>query len=520
MEAAAPKQAWRHLVRTILIILGILLVFAFAVEATDINLEKPLDPVRQENVIRVLRLLADPDFVDIDAETGRWGMSEATRVTIERIIETIFMALLASTVGTILAVPVSFLAARNLMEPVTAPLAAIMAALVALPVGGWITLQITSFISGIAADVADYSLAAAAGALLVTVVVLWLLWRAGASAAVEEGATRGQKITLVVRIVIVVFLAIFGVALLALLGMEVGAWLEDNLNLLWFVGNFIAVSADFIRVFLPPIMALFAGFLAASYGSRFGQEAVLSLDTGAAKIITAVLTALGSAIVIYAIGAFLNWLYEFDNPFSGVPYLNWLNNLDNPNAWILVPAAIGGLVLGLASLLLKPKQPFAIGTFIYTVSRTILNVLRAIEPLIMAIVFVVWVSLGPFAGIMALTLHSIAALGKLFSEQIEGIDEGPVEAVTATGANRLQMITYAVVPQVIPPFTAFALYRWDINVRMSTIIGFVGGGGIGFVLSQNIQQLRYRQAAVMMLAIAVVVILLDYASSSIRRRII
>ena len=82
------------------------------------------------------------------------------------------------------------------------------------------------------------------------------------------------------------------------------------------------------------------------------------------------------------------------------------------------------------------------------------------------------------------------------------------------------MITYAVVPQVIPPFTAFALYRWDINVRMSTIIGFVGGGGIGFILSQNIQQLRYRQASVMMLAIAIVVILLDYASSSIRRRII
>ena len=163
MEAAAPKQAGRHLVRTILIILGILLVFAFAVEATDINLEKPLDPVRQENVTRVLRLLADPDFVEVDAETGRWGMSEATRVTIERIIETIFMALLASTVGTILAVPVSFLAARNLMEPVTAPLAAIMAALVALPLGGWITLQITSFISGIAAEVADSSLAAERG---------------------------------------------------------------------------------------------------------------------------------------------------------------------------------------------------------------------------------------------------------------------------------------------------------------------------------------------------------------------
>jgi phosphonate transport system permease protein len=121
---------------------------------------------------------------------------------------------------------------------------------------------------------------------------------------------------------------------------------------------------------------------------------------------------------------------------------------------------------------------------------------------------------------MALTLHSIAALGKLFSEQVEGIDEGPVEAVTATGASRLQVVTYAVIPQIVPSFTAFALYRWDINVRMSTIIGFVGGGGIGFVLSQNIRNLRYRQASVMMLAIAMVVAALDYASAKIRSRII
>ena len=504
MQEDSPKKAGRHLVRTILIILGILLVFAFAVEATDINLEKPLDPVRQDNVLRVLRLLADPDLVEIDAETGRFGMSEATRVTIERIIETIFMALLASTVGTILAVPVSFLAARNLMEPVTAPLAAIMAAIVALVIGGWGILQITSLISGLAVTIGEYSLALAVGALLVTAVALWLLWRAGASAAVEEGASTGQRILLIARVIVTVFLAIFCIALLAMLGLAGGKWLEDNLNLFWFVGNFIFVASDFVRVFLPPIMALFGGLLAASYGSRYGQEAVLRLDTMPAKILTAVLTALGSGIVIFAIGSFLNWLYEFDNP----------------QYWTTYPALIGGAIAGLLSLLVTPKQPFGIGTLIYTVSRSILNILRAIEPLIMAIVFVVWVSLGPFAGIMALTLHSIAALGKLFSEQIEGIDEGPVEAVTATGANRLQMITYAVVPQVIPPFTAFALYRWDINVRMSTIIGFVGGGGIGFILSQNIQQLRYRQASVMMLAIAIVVILLDYASSSIRRRII
>ena len=103
---------------------------------------------------------------------------------------------------------------------------------------------------------------------------------------------------------------------------------------------------------------------------------------------------------------------------------------------------------------------------------------------------------------------------------MENIDDGPVEAVTATGANRLQLIAFAVIPQVVPSFIAFTLYRWDINVRFSTIIGFAGGGGIGFVLVQNINLLRYRQAAVMMIAIAVVVMTLDYISSKIRSRII
>jgi phosphonate transport system permease protein len=144
---------------------------------------------------------------------------------------------------------------------------------------------------------------------------------------------------------------------------------------------------------------------------------------------------------------------------------------------------------------------------------------RSVEPLIYVIVFAVWVGIGPFAGVIALSIHTIAALGKLFSEQVEGIDEGPVEAITATGANSLQMIVFAVVPQIVPPYIAFTLYRWDINVRFSTVIGFAGGGGIGFVLFQTINLLQYRQAAVMMIAIALVVMTLDYVSSKIRASI-
>jgi len=155
---------------------------------------------------------------------------------------------------------------------------------------------------------------------------------------------------------------------------------------------------------------------------------------------------------------------------------------------------------------------------VYFLTRTIMNVVRAIEPLIWALIAVVWVGLGPFAGIVALTVHSVAALGKLYSEAIEGIDPGPIEAIQATGANRLQTIMYAVVPQMISPFVSFSIYRWDVNVRMSTVIGLVGGGGVGFILVQYIRLLDYRAAGIAVWFIAVTVAILDYVSAEIRRR--
>jgi len=157
---------------------------------------------------------------------------------------------------------------------------------------------------------------------------------------------------------------------------------------------------------------------------------------------------------------------------------------------------------------------------IYYLVRMVLNIIRSIEPLIWAIIAVLWVGLGPFAGIIALTVHSIAALGKLYSESIESIDPGPIEAIQATGANRLQTIMYAVVPQVLPPFISFTIYRWDINVRMSTIIGAVGGGGIGFLLIQWIRLLDYRSAGIAVWFIAITVAVLDYVSAEIRERFV
>ena len=182
-------------------------------------------------------------------------------------------------------------------------------------------------------------------------------------------------------------------------------------------------------------------------------------------------------------------------------------------------ALVGGLLGAIGGGIAGLQGVFPLGNMLYTTSRTTLNVVRSIEPLIMGLVFVIWVGIGPFAGVLALTLHSIAALGKLYSEQIENIDPGPIEALESTGANQLQTIIYAVVPQIIPPYIAFTMYRWDINVRMSTIIGFVGGGGIGLLLQQQINLLRYRDAGVAVLAIAVVVSILDYASAYIRERL-
>jgi phosphonate transport system permease protein len=161
-----------------------------------------------------------------------------------------------------------------------------------------------------------------------------------------------------------------------------------------------------------------------------------------------------------------------------------------------------------------------IGTAIYYVVRTVFNIARSIEPLILATVFAVWVGIGPFAGVMALGIHSIASLGKLYSEQIESIDPGPIEAITATGASMLQIVRYAVVPQIVPPFIAFTIYRWDINVRMSTVIGFVGGGGIGFLLMQYINLLQWRQAATAVWAITLVVAAMDYFSAVVREKVV
>jgi phosphonate transport system permease protein len=159
-----------------------------------------------------------------------------------------------------------------------------------------------------------------------------------------------------------------------------------------------------------------------------------------------------------------------------------------------------------------------VGTTVYTVVRGALNITRSYDSLVLATVFALWVGFGAFAGVMALTVITVASLGKLFSEAVESIDPGPIEAVAATGATGVEIVRFAVVPQVIPDFISYIIYHWDINVRISTILGFVGGGGIGFYLSQRINVLQYRKAGTAIWAIVIVVWAMDFLSAEIRKR--
>lgn len=181
---------------------------------------------------------------------------------------------------------------------------------------------------------------------------------------------------------------------------------------------------------------------------------------------------------------------------------------------LALPFAIVLSFLGAKNLMTSP-----IAKAIYTVVRVIASVIRSIQPIIWAIIFVVWVRTGPFPGVLALWVHSIADLTKLFSERVESIDKGPMEAIQSTGASSILTLIYGVIPQIINPYLSFSLYRLDINVRMATIIGIVGGGGIGMRLYSYIRKWNFPKAVVMTILIIIMVWGIDYLSSRLRERI-
>jgi len=152
--------------------------------------------------------------------------------------------------------------------------------------------------------------------------------------------------------------------------------------------------------------------------------------------------------------------------------------------------------------------------------RRLMDLCRAIHEVVFAVLFVVAVGLGPFAGVMALFVHTTGVLAKLFSEAVEAIDPRPVEAIRTTGASRLQQIIYGVIPQVLPLWISYSLYRLESNVRAATVLGLIGAGGIGQVLFETIRGFYYPQAAAILLIVALTVTLMDLLSQQLRRRVI
>jgi phosphonate transport system permease protein len=156
---------------------------------------------------------------------------------------------------------------------------------------------------------------------------------------------------------------------------------------------------------------------------------------------------------------------------------------------------------------------------VYVITRRVLDFLRGLNEFVLALVFVVAVGLGPFPGILALALHTAGILAKLFSEGIEVVDHGQIEAVQATGASPFQVFTHGIWPQVIPHVVSMTLYRFESNVRAATVLGIVGAGGIGFYITEAIRGFDFRAASAIILLILISVFLVDTLSSAVRQRL-
>ena len=154
---------------------------------------------------------------------------------------------------------------------------------------------------------------------------------------------------------------------------------------------------------------------------------------------------------------------------------------------------------------------------VYFVARRGMDLLRAVNEFVFALMFVTAVGLGPFAGMLALGIHTGGVLGKLLSETIESIDPGQAEGVAATGASRLHVIVFGVIPQVMPNFLSYVLLRFESDIRSASVIGMVGGGGIGFYLWDTIRSFNDREAATVILLIVAMVMCIDVVSSRVRR---
>jgi phosphonate transport system permease protein len=180
----------------------------------------------------------------------------------------------------------------------------------------------------------------------------------------------------------------------------------------------------------------------------------------------------------------------------------------------ILGAALAVPVCFLAARNLSPHP------IVFHAVRQVLNAARGINEIIFALVFVAAVGLGPFAGVLALSIHGAGMLGKFFAEAIEDVDQGPLDALRATGAHPAQVIVFGVLPQTLPSWIASISYRFEVNLRTATVLGMIGAGGIGFELVSSMKLFQYQDTAVCVLVILVMVMLTDGMSSWLRGKIL
>lgn len=210
-------------------------------------------------------------------------------------------------------------------------------------------------------------------------------------------------------------------------------------------------------------------------------------------------------------------MIDFADGFFPPDFLMWKMYVEE--MWITIQIAIWGTALAIVCsipfgiLCSENIVPF----WVYQPVRRLMDSFRAINEMVFAMLFVVAVGLGPFAGVLALWIHTTGILAKLFSEAVEAIDPEPVEGIRATGANALQEVIFGVIPQVLPLWISYSLYRFESNVRSATVLGIVGAGGIGMVLWEYIRGFYYAETAAVMIIIILSVSLLDIASQRLRK---
>ena len=182
--------------------------------------------------------------------------------------------------------------------------------------------------------------------------------------------------------------------------------------------------------------------------------------------------------------------------------------------WGTLLAILAAIPLGLLS------ASNVVGPWVYQPVRRLMDALRAINEMVFAMLFIVAVGLGPFAGVLALFVHTTGTLAKLFSEAVEAVDPRPIEGIRATGAHPMAEIVYGILPQVMPLWVSYSLYRFESNVRSASVVGMVGAGGIGVILYEVIRGFQYSQTCAVLIILIGTVTIIDLISSYLRKLVI